>query len=239
LVAPVSLHLPWQCGACAAGAAPIVLQPDPAINWADLGTWFNWLGVQLWNRVAYPIICWSLNIAQAVLTAMQIAINTVVVAGINGVWRLLLLALLSAWSSLDSLWVGMEWFRSLFWSMQGWIAGLSASFSNLIAVLGALLGLAAEIIGRLAGVMLAAGGAIGYFLGLFYALVPGIVVAVANPIIPPEIVGIESNWLIIAFIDTIRGIVDSKLGWAWGAFVAIMYARFAMWVVDELALSNS
>jgi hypothetical protein len=199
----------------------------------------SWLGVQLWNRVAYPIVCWMITIAQAALTAIATAINAVFVAGINAGWRMLLLGLISAWYGALSFWAALEWFRSLIWQL--WLAGLSLADIALLGLgfFGDLLVMTVRIIEQIGALIIAASAALGYFLGMFFALIPGLVVAVSDPVPPAQVVSLSSNWFFLFFVDMLRGYADSSIGWSWYAFVAIVYVRFALWVADELAHSNS
>jgi hypothetical protein len=199
----------------------------------------SWLGVQLWNRVAYPIVCWMITIAQAVLTAIAVAINAVFVAGINAAWRMLLLGLISAWYGALSFWAALEWFRSLLWQL--WLSGLdlSAGVRTALIFIQQLAALAVLILEQLVALLISASSALSYLLGLFFALIPGLVVVVADPTAPPQVAELSNNWFFLFVVDLLRGYADSNLGWSFYAFIAIMYARFGLWLLEELAHSNS
>lgn len=239
LLAPVALRLPWSCGLCVAGQTAVELMPDPEVAWHDVGSWFNWLGAQLWNRVAYPVVCWMLSIAQAVLAEVQKVVNAVVIEGINNAWRLAILGLLWARAFWFSIWGAFEWIRSLVWSFWAWANAIQVQIAAAIRVAGELFKLLADVLGQLAGLIIAAAQGLVYFLGMFFALIPGTVTAILNPNAPPQLTGMESNFLFVMFRDSLQAIADSRLGWAWNGFIAIMYARFAFWLVAEMSELNS
>lgn len=236
LVAPVQLLLPWQCGTCAGGGGlqPLTV-PEPV--WHDMGSWFNWLGAQLWNRVALPVICWMLAIAQAVLNAVATALNLFFLPLLNGLWRLLILGVLYARAMFYRLWDAFEWLRAFLWDFWGSVAGIGVLVRGLGELAGQLLSLLADLLSQLTAVLIAGFQAFAYLLGLFFTLIPGMVIAVMAPGEPP--VQFTNNILVLMFRDTLQAVADSKLGWAWLAFVALVYARFGLWIVDELGQVNT
>lgn len=239
LLAPVVLLLPWQCNACAEGVSAVDPIQEPEVSWADLGSWINWLAVQLWNRVAYPIICWSLNIAQGVLSALQTAINTVFVAGINGLWRLFLFVLILAWQAIIAGWLKLSDAQLALWAIIGSVQGLGVYLDTLTRFVQDALNLAGEILAQLGELLIALGSLVAYLFGIFFAIIPGIVTAVTTPTTPTEVGNLATNWFFIFFVDTIRGYADSDLGWSWYAIVAFLYAKFGLWVLDELSTANA
>lgn len=246
ILGPVRLLSPWQCGACVAGQAALERWPDPAPPVSggifDLQINplypFQWLAVQLWNNAAYPIICWMLAALQALLNALSIAINVVFVNGLNFLWRLLIALLLWLRDSFLALWSLASWGRGLLWDIWAWLLQLGLAVDAFVRVAGELLALLGGPLAALAGMIINAAQALLYLLGLFMALIPGLVTGVTNPVAPPQLALITDFFLFVWMIDTFRAIADSSLGWAWIAFIAITYLRFAMWLLDELATLN-
>ena len=147
LLAPVRFVVPWQCGGPYASPSLAPL-PDPATSWLDMGSWFNWLGAQLYNRAARPAICAGLATVQAVLNLAGTAINAVVIYGVNTAWRLL-------WQLLDwargvflALWGLFEWLRLLGWQAYGGLLDLGDYLLSWIAAAGALIDLLVWLLDR-------------------------------------------------------------------------------------------
>lgn len=237
ILAPISLQLPWGCGACVAGQADIAARPYPDAG-PDLLYPFKWFGVWLWNEVIRALICWLLAIAQAMLNAMAYAVNAVVVAGVNLIWRIAVLGLLWLRDSFLALWGFVAWLRLLLWSMYGALLSIGQTLAAIGPALAQLAQLVTLAFVQLGDLLINLAQAFAYLVGLFMALIPGMVIAVFNPTAPPQLAEIQAFFLFQWFIDFFRAFADSKLSWAWLAFVGIVYLRFVLWLLDELSTLN-
>jgi hypothetical protein len=239
LLAPVSLYLPWQCGACLDGQTPIEPMEEPEVSWYDMGSWFNWLGVQLWNRVALPIICWMLLIAAAILAVTQDAVNAIFVGGFNYFWRLLVLFLLYFRETVYSAWIFFALIRLQAW--QIWAAAIQAllHLESILSLAQTLLDLAAEMLQSIIDLIISVAQPLLYFFALFFTLVPALVTAAFNQTPPPQLQEVSNFFLFVWTKDILQAIADSKLGWAWTAFIALFYVSFVMWLIDEGGQLNS
>ena len=131
LLAPVSFTV-IQCGACTVNGSTIM----PATSWdgewpsnpLDVGgmvqSSISWLSWRV-SEMLRILICWLLSML-AILASILAALANVVVAGINGLWRLML----------------QFWF-----AFQGWMTELSYLLDALVAVVFAVRDLVAWIIG--------------------------------------------------------------------------------------------
>lgn len=238
LIGPVSLSLPWQCGSCAPGAAS--LQPIEAeLDWKNPFSGWSWLGAQLWNRVALPIICWMLAALQALLNAAAWAINMVFVGGVNFVWRLLVYMVYMARGTFYNFWWWVGWIRSLLWEVWRWLVQFPEYIMAWIRLAGELLGLLGELLLELGRMIISAAQALLYLLAMLVNIAGALVTAIISAEPPPQLDGIANNIFLVMFVDTIRGIADSKLWWAWQAFIALTYGRFGLWLLNETSQVNS
>jgi len=236
LLAPVQLRIPWVCGSCTDDPGALQPTPVPDVSWFDLGSWFPWLLAQLWNTIALPIICWMIAIATAAAALAQLVVNAVLVAGVNGLWRLLWLMLLWAADTISSIWVQLDALRLVAW--MAWLQ-FGQQLQLLLATIHELLDLIGALIEQLAVLIMAIAQALLYIAALFFTLVPALFSAISNPSTPQPLADIANYFLLIWLRETLQAIADSKLGWAWIAFIALFYARFALWLIDEAAELNS
>lgn len=81
--------------------------------------------------------------------------------------------------------------------------------------------------------------AFGYLVALVYSLAAALVGAILAPTPPAPLAALNTFFLFVWFRDTFQAVADSKLGWAWAAFVAIVYLRFALWLLKEAGSLNS
>jgi cell wall-associated NlpC family hydrolase len=234
----VTLSLPWQCEDCTLDQQLIEPLPDPEVQWYDLGSWMNWLGTQLWNRVAYPIICWMLSTAQAVLDAVQPFANALI-DGINAAWRLGLFGVLYAREMFLAGFGKLADLRLYVWMAYGAALQLQEQFTSWLQIAQELINLAGEALIALVNMLIGAAQALAYFAALFFTLIPALVSAVFNPQTPQQYTEITNFFLFVWFIQTLQAIADSKLGWAWIAFIALFYGRFILWFLEEASELNA
>lgn len=235
ILPPIELLLPYSCGNCIGGQQPLTRLQYPAPSFSPIYP-FQWLGVWMYNELFYPLICWLLTIAQGLLNGIATAFNAVLVNGVNLFWRLGILALL--WFKEVSLafWSAIGDMRLMLYELA---AGGLVGLGELGAILGELAELARLALVELGRLLISAAQGLGYLLGLFMAIIPGLVVAVFNPTEPPQLAQVESFFLFQWFIDIPRAIADSSLGWVWVAFVGVIYLKFVFWLLDELKELNS
>lgn len=235
---PIALRLPITC-AGVPGVFEIPTLAYPTIETFNPLTPFQWFGVFLWNEIVKPLICFFIVIVQFILDVIAGAINATAIAFANAVWRSAWWLALVAWDAFLAAWGAMEWARAVLWDISFQIGQMAQSavdsvgdwLNGLIALISLLLGAVGQAIGGMLQALL-------YVVGLFFSIIPGVVSGLLAPTAPPQLSEAQSNFLWVWFVDIFRAIADSQLGWAWAAFVALVYLRFAFWLVDEMGTLN-
>lgn len=232
LLAPVSFTV-IQCGACNVNGSTIM----PATSWdgewpsnpLDVGgmvqSSISWLSWRV-SEMLRILICWLLSML-AMLASFLAAIANVVVRGINGVWRLML----------------------LFWfAFQGWMTALTYLLDALVAVVFAVKDLVAWIIGliilvveiglRLFGIIVGlmsllfdfVFGSVGWLLGLSIGMIGAILGALGGSSVPTQLSGTSEVYRgLRGFLEGIR---DSQIGWILMIFWGACYVGFTYWLAD-------
>ena len=237
ILSPVSLPLPWSCASCAVGQSTIELLPYPDFG-LDVLYPFKWLGVWIWNEVFRNLICWMLAITQALLNALALVVNSVIIAGINLLWSIAILLLLWLRDMFLSLWGVVGWMRIAVWDLFMQTMAIGDMVQRLWSTVAEVRRLATEVLGHLTQLIMNTGQSLGYIAGLFMSIVPGLLTGIANPQAPPQLAQAQSFFLFQWMIDIPRAIADSSLGWAWYGFVAVIYIHFIMWLLDEMSTLN-
>ncbi len=237
ILPPITLLLPWSCGACASGQANLETLTYPDFG-VDVLYPFKWFGVWIWNELFRSLICWLLAIAQAMLNALAFAYNAVIVAGFNFFWRISILFMLWFRSSFLSLWGFVGWLQLLLWSGYGAVLRLGDQLSTIGQIVVAIGQLISEIIVQFAELVINLAQILTYFVGLFMSIVPGMISAAFSPTAPEQSQTLQNFFLLQWILDFFRALADSKLGWVWAAFVGITYLRFIMWLLDEIGTLN-
>lgn len=233
----ITLLLPWSCGACAGGQSQIAALTYPDFG-ADPLYPFKWFGVWLWNEIFRSLICWLLAIAQGMLNALAYAFNAVIVAGINLFWRLLVLFMLWFRDSFIALFSLLTWFRDWVWDLVWRVRRVVELLSLFGQILVEAVALMNQIFRDLAVLIIAIAQGIGYLFGLIAAIIPGMITAIVSPTAPPQLADTQTFFLFVWFVDIFRALADSKLAWAWFAFVGVVYLKFVLWAMEEISTLN-
>lgn len=235
LLAPVRFVVPWQCGGPYASPA-LAPMPEPAVEWYDVGSWFNWLGAQLYNRAARPTLCGGLATVQAVLNLAGTAINATLIYGINTAWRLL-------WALLDwlqlaylGMWGLIEWLRLQAWNVYSGVLDLGDYLLSWIVAAGALIDLLVWVIERLGALLWTVVQALAWFGGLVAAIGAGLIAAIANPQAPPEAVTAGPIW--DGINAGFQALLDSELAWVYWLVVGLVYVFVGVWVLRQFQHLN-
>ena len=180
LLGQVSFYVP-QCGECSTSA---ILEPK---EWGD--SWpsgwealnlavvfqkaISWLSWQI-GELFRVLICWLLSIVQTLANIIASAVNFIG-AGINGLWRLLVLTWLSLRAYFYAIWELLEWFRAGWASLIQILAWLApwVQFSWEMALLAAqTIGMVILLLGQMAVIIIGLFGWVGSVtLGLFVAVI--------------------------------------------------------------------
>jgi len=238
LLQPVDLAFPWTCATSdpAPTVAPLEMPPDV---WLDNRLWAVWLAVQVWNVGARPVICWLIALSNAALSVVEVVINVVIIAGINGLWRLLMWGL----QLLQTLWAvllaALDALRLVVWLALEEIARLVGRLVGVLLVLVELARWVWSLIVALWGMLLAVLRAIAYGVAVLMAVLPELLMGMLNPQPNAQVIALQTNIFFLLFRDSFQGFLDSQLGWVWGAIIALVYVQCALWVIGVFSEANT
>jgi lysophospholipase L1-like esterase len=234
LVAPdVALLVPWTCGACVQpGRQLATLQdlPEPATRNIE------WLGVQLWNRVTRPLLCWLLAMFQAGLNMWSGMLNTFWIPAFNQLFRLLYELFFWLTSAFMAFWYLGEDLRLQLWGINGSLVTVATALSHQAVVQSVTSGeIASAILAAWVAVFTGALQPWRYLISLYMGTVPQIVDILVHlsDYRPPQLVALDNYWLFAATKGALRGFYESQLGWFLVAQVGLFYLGTVMFLVDS------
>ncbi|KAB8142960.1 NlpC/P60 family protein [Chloroflexia bacterium SDU3-3] len=239
LLLPIDLAFPWTCstaGGTGQTVAPYAVPPD---QWWDIRLWVAWLAVQIWNIGAMPVVCWLIALANAALAVVEVVVNGVAILSINSLWRLLVWVV----QQLAFFWVGasalLDRARVELWlALEPVAQGLAqlASLGPLLADLAAWLW---SLIVALWDLLTAVFGAVAYGVAVLMAVLPELLMGMLNPQPNEHVIALQTNIFFLLFRDSFQGFLDSRLGWVWGAIIALVYVQCALWVIGVFSEANT
>lgn len=225
----VALLAPWACGECAGAdrqQADLLLLPEPETRTIE------WLGVQLWNRVTRPILCWMMGMFQAGLNVYALTLNTVWIPAINQLYRLIYGLFFWLTSALQAWWYLAEDVRMQLWSINRNLESQAQSATTVVASTDALGAAVVEGWGQvLSGALQPWRYLVTAYLGTVPSLIDVLTNLDANK--PAELAALEDFWLLGALQGTARGMFESKLGWFFQAQIGLLYLSTALFLMDQ------
>lgn len=182
-----------QCGECGTGA---LLEPQ---EWGD--SWpsgwealnlavvfqkaISWLSWQI-GELFRVLICWLLNIVQMLANIIAGAVNAII-AGINGIWKMIVLTWLSLRAYFYAVWEMLEWFRAG-WSgliqALGWLAPWIEFIWEMAILAAQTIGMVILMLGQLAGVVI---GLIGWIGAVTLEFIIAVLSALNGAVVPPQL----------------------------------------------------
>ena len=235
IVGEIRLFLPWSCGICEAGQQFIERREEPTSGGSlDVLYPFRWLAVTAWNDLVRPIICWMIAIGQAFLDAISAALNAIFVTAINAVWRMFVLLMLWIQASAEFLILIASDLRIWIYSIFLWVTTVSISVEQFFALLDAI----NQILMEMWRLIVALSDLIVYVFGYMFFLISAVVVGIDSASLPPQYAAIQNNFLWHMLNEMLRGIIDSKVGWAYVVFCGAIWIKFAKWILEELGEMN-
>jgi lysophospholipase L1-like esterase len=229
LPANVSLVAPWTCGECALGGrqqAALAALPEPG----TVG--IEWLGVQLWNRVTRPILCWLLAMFQTGLNLYAGTLNQFWIPAFNLLYKLLYELFCWLTSAFSAWWYLGEDIRYQIWSVNATLASQAGGALTQATTGGAV---AEAMLRAWVAVFTGALAPWRYFVGMYLGTAQQIVVVIVDldAYKPAQLTALEGTWILAAVKGTLRGIYESQLGWFLVAQVGMFYLATALYVVDK------
>jgi lysophospholipase L1-like esterase len=233
LFAPtVNLVAPWACGECEVQGQREELLLLPALAEPGSHT-IEWLGVQLWNRVTRPLVCWLLALFQAGLNVYAQTLNTYWLPSINDLYRLLYGLFFWLTSALTAFFHLGEDMRGILWAINGNMSGGGATATGMVTSVGTLADESfAALLDMLSGALAAWHYMLALWIGGVTDLVSGLL-DLETVTSPAQLVALESFWLLAALRGVARGMFESDLGWWFYAQIGLLYFALLMQLVDE------
>jgi lysophospholipase L1-like esterase len=220
--ASISYTLPWTCSetSCTDPAQTTVMQ-----SLATPQTQQAWLAGQFHERIARPIVCWSLTVSQETMNAYASWLNTTLIPGLNSLYKLLYLMLIWLTVAFHGLVYILESIREIVWRSYGVL--LQIEQNTRLAALDAA---------ALADSWMGAAKALAYMVGLYMNTVPGLFTVLLDleNNKPPQLQEIEHFWGLEALRGIYVGINTSVMGWWLMAQYGLACLGLALDVGDEL-----
>jgi hypothetical protein len=194
LLGQASFSVP-QCGTCNADGTTLL----PAREWGE--TWpsgwetlnlalvfqkvISWLSWQI-SEYIRQLICWLFWMLGQLATMLSAAVN-IVVAGLNGLWRLLVLTWLSLRGWFYSLWEILEWFREACGDLLEalkWLGPIIQFIWEMFILAAQTIGMIVMLLWQLMSVML---GLVGWIGGVTLGIIIAILSALGGTTVPAQL----------------------------------------------------
>jgi hypothetical protein len=188
-----------------------------------------WLATQMHERIARPVVCWSINVSQESLNAYAGWLNQHIIPALNSLYALLYMWLAWAGVALLALAGLLEEIRRIAWMSYGVLLQVESN-TRLAAAGGADLG--AAWIGGFVG----AAKSLQYMVALYMQSVPAMLAVLVDleNNKPVQVQTIEGFWALEALRGVIIGIQQSKLGWWLSAQYGLFCLDTGLHITDEL-----
>jgi lysophospholipase L1-like esterase len=225
LPANVSYTLPWTCAPTCNADQVTVMQvyPDPPTSAQA------WAAHQMHERIARPVVCWSINISQSTLNAYALWLNEHIIPAVNSLYALLYVWVAWAGVALLALAGLLEEIRRIAWMSYGVLLQIEAN-TRLAAAGGA------DLVSGWIGGFLNAAKSLQYMVALYMQTMPGlfsVLIDLENNK-PVQVSQIENFWALEAMRGTIIGIQQSQLGWWLSAQYTLFCLDTGLHITDEL-----
>jgi hypothetical protein len=222
--ASISYTLPWTCSETEC----VVTEPEQTTVMQSLAvptTQQAWLAGQFHERIARPIVCWSLALSQETMNAYAGWLNTTLIPALNSIYKLLYLTLIWLTVAFHGLVYLLESSREILWRSYGLLLQIEQHTR-----------LAARNAASLADGWLGAAKSLAYMVGLYMNTVPGLFTVLLDleNNKPPQLQEIETFWGLEALRGIYVGINTSVMGWWLMAQYGLACLALALDVGDEL-----
>lgn len=223
LPATVGYMLPWTCS-----ETSCMTDPEQTAIMTSLAvpeTQQAWLAYQFHERIARPIVCWNITLAQETLNAYAGWLNTSLLPALNGIYKLLYLWLIWLTVAFHGLVYILESIREILWRSYGVLQQIEQNTR-----------LAALNAAALADGWLGAAKSLAYMVGLYMNTVPGLFTVLLDleNNKPEQLQAIETFWALEALRGIYVGMSASVMGWWLTAQYGLACLGLALDVGDEL-----
>jgi hypothetical protein len=180
------------------------------------------------ERIARPVVCWSINVSQEILNAYALWLNEHIIPVLNSLYALLYVWLTWAGVALLALVGLLEEIRRIAWMSYGVLLQIEAN-TRLAGAGGG--GLVEAWIGGFLGA-----ASLQYMVALYMQTMPGlfsVLIDLENNK-PVQVQSIETFWALEALRGVIIGIQQSQLGWWLSAQYTLFCLDTGLHITDEL-----
>lgn len=238
LLAPVSFTV-GQCGDCNEDGSTLLPTSEWDGNWPsnplDLAAMFqsaiSWLAWRI-SELLRILICWLLMMLAWVASFLA-ALANVIVAGINGIWRLMLLFWFAFQAWMSALYYLIEDLVGAAYAIRDGVVWLIDLILLLIGIAGDMLGMTLSQIAMLAELIF---GALGWIVGISVGMLSQIATAMGGADVPVQLS--DTNEVYRALRGFLEGIQASALGWVLLLFWGAAYVGFVYWLTRFLSSSS-
>jgi hypothetical protein len=188
-----------------------------------------WAAHQMHERIARPVVCWSINISQSTLNAYALWLNEHIIPALNSLYALLYMWLAWAGVALLALAGLLEEIRRIAWMSYGVLLQIEAN-TRLAAAGGA------DLVSGWIGGFLNAAKSLQYMVALYMQSVPAMLAVLVDleNNKPVQVQTIEGFWALEALRGVIIGIQQSQLGWWLSAQYTLFCLDTGLHITDEL-----
>jgi hypothetical protein len=233
LLQPVVFVVP-QCNACTPdGSTLLPYRPwsdswpagwetlNLAVVFQTVISWLAWQVSELWRL----LICWLLSMLQMLANFLAVVAN-LVVAGLNGLWRLLIWLWLNAKAIFLAGWNLFEEIRAALavGIDLSWLAAWLQLIIDLILLALDLIGQVSQMALQLFLVLI---GLISWVGGLALILTGSILGALSGTTVPVQIEGTHPVYYMVR--GSLDALFDSQVAWLVYLTVAFIYGAFFTW----------
>lgn len=244
LLGTVTYQVP-QCGTCDENGTwflpPTEWDEAWPEGWAmlNLGETFritiSWLAWQI-RELMRQLICWMFTMLQLLLDAAAAMIN-VIIAGLNALWKLLVVVWIGLRAWFYGFWEGLEWFRATLWGLLGYLELLWPILEliwQLVLFIGMLI---ADLIGLIWMLLSLALGFIGWIGGLALGFWLLLLAAFRGTSVPLQLS--DSNPVYWMVRGGLEAIIASPIAWMYWLCVALIYIGFIYWMARFLSAGRA
>ena len=158
------------------------------------------------------------------------------IAGINGIWKLFLLSWLSAKAWFGALWELLESIRAMIYGAIDALAGLVglADLARwLLAVAWLVIAVLGQLVTLLGQIVLSIINLIGWIGGLALGLILQFQVSIAGTVTPVQLTG--THVIYYGVRGLLEGWRDSQVGWILVFLWGLAYVKFIEWLATFLS----
>jgi hypothetical protein len=222
-----------QCGQCNSDGSTLLPPTEWDGEWPSgpgllnlfdvFSSVISWLAWRI-SELLRILICWLLSML-AMLAAFLATIGNLIVAGINGLWKMLIFL----WLSFQAWFIGLYYLLVDIWAAVISLAGQLGPFLAVVLLIIGFFGqLVADVFGLLGLVIGSIIGLLGWIGGIALGMMQSIIIALSGTTIPTQLSDTHIVYLMVR--GGLEAWRDSAAGWILYVLWALCYVWFVMWL---------